>query len=60
MVTPGTTGRTKLDGMAADDAIDTPPPDDGSVKLNAQIGCVPFGAEIVTRMRVPALYAWPE
>ena len=53
-LTPGTTGRTRLDGIAAENAIETVPLGFGSVWLNDQIGCVPFGAAIVTRMRDPA------
>src|SRR5947208_2586021 len=51
-VTPGTTGRTRYDEDVPK-AIDTVPFPFGSVSGNDQIGCVPFGAAIVTRMRVP-------
>jgi hypothetical protein len=56
---PGTTGRTTLDGIDVEKAIETFPLGFGTVWLNDQIGCVPFGAAIVTRMRDPARYAWP-
>jgi len=56
-VTPGTTGSTRLDGMVDENAIDVAPL--GTVSSNAQIGCVPLGAAIVTRMRDPVRYAWP-
>ena len=44
-------------GEKAIDSLAVPP--SGSVCANDQIGCVPFGAEIVTLMREPARYAWP-
>ena len=53
-LTPGTTGRTRLDGMDLEMAIETVPVPLGSVWLNDHTGCVPFGAEMVTRMRDPA------
>ena len=56
--TPGTTGSTRLDGIDLENAIETFPWL-GIVWANAHTGCVPFGAEIVTRMREPARYAWP-
>jgi hypothetical protein len=55
--TPGTTGSTMLDGIAVENATDVRPI--GTVSSNAQIGCVPFGAAIVTFKREPARYAWP-
>jgi hypothetical protein len=62
--TPGTTGRTSLDGMAGEYAIDTDErvpfyPPCGCVSLKDQTGCVPFGAAIVTRIRERLRYAWP-
>jgi hypothetical protein len=54
-VTPGTTGSTRLDGMVLENATDVVPI--GTVSSKAQIGCVPFGAAIVTRMRDPVRYA---
>jgi hypothetical protein len=52
--TPETTGRTRLDCSLGENAIDTRDvPPIGLVSLNDQIGCVPFGAAIVTRIRVP-------
>jgi len=54
-VTLGTIGRIRLDGMLGETAIDSvavvPA---GCVCANDQIGCVPFGGEIVTLMREPA------
>jgi hypothetical protein len=54
-LTPGTIGRTRLDGMLGEKAIDSvavvPA---GCVWLNDQIGCVPLGAAMVTLMREPA------
>ena len=59
-LTPGTIGRVRLDGMLGEKAIDTlAVPPSGCVWPNDQIGCVPFGAAIVTLMRDPARYAWP-
>jgi hypothetical protein len=52
--TPGTTGSTRLEGIEFEWAMLTVPVPDGSVWLNDQTGCVPFGAEIVMRMRDPA------
>ena len=52
--TPGTTGSTRLDGIVFENAIDTWLIPFGTVCVKSQIGCVPFGAEIVTRMREPA------
>jgi hypothetical protein len=54
METPGTTGSTKNDGIDGPNPIATLPLPLGSVSGNDQIGCVPFGAAIVTRIRVPA------
>jgi hypothetical protein len=56
-LTPGTTGSTSRDGMVEENAIEATPV--GFVWLKDQMGCVPFGAEIVTRMRDPVRYAWP-
>ena len=56
--TPGTTGSTRLDGIGAGERDRRRVPL-GTVSSNDQIGCVPFGAAIVTRMRDPARYAWP-
>ena len=54
-VTPGTTGSTRLDGIVGDSAIQIcEVPLRGSASLNDQTGCVPLGAAIVTRIRVPA------
>jgi hypothetical protein len=53
-LTPGTTGRTRLDGMDVEKAIETVPLGFGCVWLKDQMGCVPFGEAIVTRMRDPA------
>jgi hypothetical protein len=58
-LTPGTTGSTTRDGMVDENAIVAVAVPFGCVSLNDQIGCVPFGAAIVTRMREPARYAWP-
>ena len=55
--TPGTTGSTSRDGIDFENAIDDVPV--GFVCANDHTGCVPFGAEIVTRIREPARYAWP-
>jgi hypothetical protein len=52
--TPGTTGSTKLDGMLGDIAIETCEVPVGTACANAHTGCAPFGAAIVTRIRVPA------
>jgi len=55
MVTFGTTGSTRLEGRFADEATytcDVVPA--GSVSSKDQIGWVPFGAAIVTRIREPA------
>jgi hypothetical protein len=52
--TPGTTGRIRLEGIVFENAIDTFAAPFGSVYLNDQTGCVPFGAEIVMRIREPA------
>lgn len=54
VLTPGRTGRMRLDGMPFEKAIDSVGVPLGSVSLNAQIGCVPLGAAIVTLMREPA------
>jgi hypothetical protein len=40
-----------MDGEKATDTVAGP---SGTVWANDHIGCVPFGAEIVTRMRDPA------
>ena len=52
--TPGTTGSTTLEGLLREKAIETLAVVFGTVSSNAQIGCVPLGAAIVTRMREPA------
>ena len=53
-VRPGTTGRTRLDGMVGENATDSVAlPVAGCVSPNDQIGCVPFGAAIVTLIREP-------
>jgi hypothetical protein len=55
-----TTGSTRLDGMVGENAIDSVAvPVDGCVSSNDQIGCVPFGAAIVTFIREPVRYTWP-
>jgi hypothetical protein len=55
--TPGTTGRTRLDGISAEDAIDTvevvPEVPAGWVSPKDHTGCAPFGAAMVMRMRDP-------
>jgi hypothetical protein len=53
-VTPAATGSTTLDGIDAEWAMLTVAVPDGSVWLKDHTGCVPFGAETVTRMREPA------
>jgi hypothetical protein len=54
-LTPGTTGRVRLDGMVLENATDSVAvPAEGCVTLNDQIGWVPFGAAIVTLIREPA------
>jgi hypothetical protein len=54
-LTPGTTGRLRLEGMVLEKAIDSVAvPVGGCVSLNDQIGWVPFGAAIVTLIREPA------
>jgi hypothetical protein len=53
-LSPGTTGRIRLDGLERENRIDTFAGPDGMVLLNDQMGCVPFGAAMVTRIRVPA------
>ncbi len=52
--TPGTTGSTRLDGMDFEKAIETVAVPLGTVCPKDHTGCVPFGAEIVTRMLDPA------
>jgi hypothetical protein len=52
--TPGTTGRIRLDGIFPELAIETLAVCFGVVRLNDHTGWVPLGAEIVTRIRVPA------
>ena len=42
-----------------ENAIDAVPGGAGTAFANDHTGCAPFGAEIVTRMREPARYAWP-
>ena len=49
----------RLDGMDGEKEIETFPLPFGCVWLKDQIGWVPFGAAIVTRMRDPMRYAWP-
>jgi hypothetical protein len=52
---PGTTGRNRLDGADFENSIETSlVPFAGSGLENDQIGWVPFGAESVIRIRVPA------
>jgi hypothetical protein len=53
-LTPGTTGRIRLDGLLFENAIDSVAAPFGTVWVNAQIGWVPFGAAIVTLIREPA------
>jgi len=53
-VAPGTTGSTKLDGIVREKPIETLAVPVGTDWLNAQTGCAPLGAAIVTRIRVPA------
>ena len=65
-LTPGTTGRVRLDGIVLEKATDSLAvlPRAGCVSHaaevqpvigpNDQIGCVPFGAAIVTLRREPA------
>ena len=54
-LTPGTTGRIRLDGILVEKAIDTRRgARSARVSPNDQIGCVPFGAAIVTLIREPA------
>ena len=53
MVTPGMTGSTRLDGIVRENAIDTCAVLAGTVWLNDQIGCVPLGAAMMIRIRVP-------
>jgi hypothetical protein len=55
-LTPETTGSMRLEGIEVDSATATVAVPLGCVWLNDQIGCVPFGAAIVTRMREPARY----
>jgi hypothetical protein len=56
-LTPGTTGSVRFDGMVGENAIDSVGvAPTGCVWLNAQIGCVPFGAAMVTLIRDPARY----
>lgn len=45
--------------MDFEKAIETFPLGFGTVWPKDHTGWVPFGAEIVTRMREPARYAWP-
>jgi hypothetical protein len=55
MLSPGTTGRTRREGIAREEAtwiLAVPARGRGWEK--DQIGCSPFGAEIVTRIREPA------
>ena len=66
METPNATGSTRLDGIAGEKAIDTlglarvPAPGGtlrgagAAVWLKDQTGWAPFGAAMVTRIRVPA------
>ena len=59
-MTPGTTGRVRLDGIVLENATDSVGvPVEGRVSLNDQIGWVPFGAAIVTLIREPARYTCP-
>src|SRR5579872_674413 len=53
-LTPGTTGSTRLEGIDFEMATDTVAVPVGTGWANAHTGCVPLGAEIVTRMREPA------
>jgi hypothetical protein len=53
-VTPATTGSTRLDAMDGEWAMLTVAVPDGRDWLKDHTGCVPLGAEIVTRMREPA------
>jgi hypothetical protein len=53
-LTPGTTGRIRLEGVFRENSIDTVGVPFGTVSPNAQIGWVPLGAEIVIRIRDPA------
>src|SRR5262245_44024234 len=57
--TLGTTGSTSRDGMLPPEAMVTSVVALGRVCENAQIGCAPLGAAIVTLIRDPARYAWP-
>jgi hypothetical protein len=51
--TPGTTGSTTLDGIFRENAIETVAVPLGAVSPKDQMGWVPFGAAIVTRIREP-------
>jgi hypothetical protein len=53
-LTPGTTGRIRLDGLLLENAIDSVGVPFGTVWLNAQIGWVPLGAAIMTLIREAA------
>src|SRR5262249_2971869 len=54
-LTPGTTGNTRLDGIVGENWSETVAvAPAGCVCANDQMGCVPLGAAIVTRMRDPA------
>ena len=60
MPSPGITGSTSRDWCWRDDNIQTfAVPLAGIGLVVDQIGCVPLGAAIVSRIRTPARYAWP-
>ena len=58
-LTPGTTGSTMFDGIDGENCTETLAVPDGFVCANAQSGCGPPGAAIVTRIREPARYTCP-